>query len=98
MRQLPAYPSRGGSQGATSAGTVAVASMFGVGVTSSAWLGEAKPTAVAMSVPISRAPAMLRRRNPLAAVRAVTLAVARVWIVFVEVFMSSIVHSATAPQ
>ncbi|OBI13868.1 hypothetical protein A5712_04485 [Mycobacterium sp. E2327] len=84
MRQRPLYPSSAGSQGVTGAGTVAVASTFGAGAASSAWLGEAKPTAVAVSVPISRAPAMLRRRNPLAVARAVTLAVAVVWMVFVE--------------
>jgi len=46
----------------------------------------------------SRTPAMLRRRNPIAFVRGLLVAVSRVWCVFGEAFMASIVHPAAASQ
>ena len=64
----------------------------------SAWLVAARPTAVALIAVASRAPAMLRRRNPIPVARAVLVVVWWVWLVFAEVFMTLIVHPAMAPQ
>ena len=85
----------GGIQGAAGAGTWTW--MLGAGA-SSAWAVEARPTAVAVSVVTSKAPAMQRRRNPLAVVRALRVEVVEVWFVIAEVFMALMVRPAMAPQ
>ena len=64
----------------------------------SAWLVAARPTAVALIAVASRAPAALRRRNPIPVARAVLVVVSWVWFVIAEVFMALIVHPAVALQ
>jgi hypothetical protein len=89
--------SNDGIHGAAGAGTVAVTPALGAGA-SSAWLGAARPTAVAVIPMISRLPAKVRRRNPLGVVRGLHGVLVWVWFVVVEVFMALIVRSARAPQ
>lgn len=58
----------------------------------------AKPTAEPVSAMISKAPAMVRRRNPTGVVRPVIFVVVWIWLVFAEVFMTLIVQPTVAPQ
>jgi hypothetical protein len=77
---------------------VVAASVFGACAPGSAWLVAARPTAVALIAVASRAPAMLRRRNPIPVARAVLVVVSWVGLVFAEVFMALIVHPAMASR
>ena len=83
----------GGGGGAAGTGPVP-----GTAVSSSAWLIAAKPTADAVSAMTSRAPAMVRRRNPVGVVRAMVFVLSWTWLVFSNVFMALIVHPATGSQ
>ena len=67
--------------------TAGVGSVSGAGGPSSAWLVAAQPIAIAVIDVASKAPAVMRRRNP-----------SWVRMVFVEVFMGLIVHPAKAAQ
>jgi hypothetical protein len=57
-----------------------------------------RPTAVAPIAVASRAPATLRRREPVPVADAVHVVLSSIWSVFAEVFMTLIVHSAMVPQ
>ncbi len=73
-------------QEAAGAGAVSVVPVSGVDASGSARLVAARLTAVAVIATISSEPATVRRRNPIAVVRAVLVVVSWVLVVSVAVF------------